>query len=116
VGSGHQILGIDYFSSYAPTMDADSLRTLCALCTAYDLELGCADVETAYLHADLDRPIYVDAPEYFNLPAGTVLQLRKAVYGLKQSARLWNAHLTSQLCSIGFRPLVNSDRASSSTS
>ena len=105
-----QIYGQDFFSSYAPTMDGDSLRTLCAFATALDLEIGCADVETAYLHANLDKPIYIVAPEFFHdFKPGTILQLHKAVYGLKQSARLWNLHLTQQLQSIGFNPLSNSD-------
>ena len=105
-----QVFGVDYFSSYAPTMDADSFRTLCALATALDLNMGCADVETAYLHADLDHPIFIEAPEFFQeFKKGTILRLHKAVYGLKQSARLWNAHLTAKLVSIGFHPLSNSD-------
>ena len=52
------------------------------------------DVKTAFLNADIDHEIYVKQPEgYVERDIhGNVLywKLKKSLYGLKQSSRMWN--------------------------
>ena len=52
------------------------------------------DVKTAYLNAEIDHEIYVKQPEGFEVrnKEGNALfcKLKKSLYGLKQSGRMWN--------------------------
>ena len=60
------------------------------------------DAVTAFLNAPMtDDEIYVRVPEGFRKEQGTVLRLRKAIYGLKQSPRYWNQLLHSWLLERG---------------
>jgi hypothetical protein len=47
--------------------------------------------------------VYMDAPPGFHLPPGLVLKLLKAIYGLKQSPRIFNKKLHAHLLSMGFQ-------------
>lgn len=58
----------------------------------YDSHLEQMDVQSAFLHGHIDKDIYMEVPEGYDLPsdkAGYVSKLLKALYGLKQSPRLW---------------------------
>jgi hypothetical protein len=63
------------------------------------------DVETAFLNAPLDEPIYMSPPEGIKLPSNQVFRLRKALYGLKQAPHQWNIHLSDTLKAIGLNQL-----------
>jgi hypothetical protein len=45
------------------------------------------DIETAFLHGDLDEEIYMEAPKSLAMEDNKKLILRKTIYGLFQSAR-----------------------------
>jgi hypothetical protein len=61
------------------------------------------DVKFAFLNGDL-KEIYVHQPPGFVIPGkeGKVLRLRKALYGLRQAPRAWNAKLDATLKTMGF--------------
>jgi hypothetical protein len=61
------------------------------------------DVKSAFL-GDLKEEIYVHQPSGFVIPGkvNKVLRLRKALYGLRQAPRAWNAKLDSTLKQMGF--------------
>jgi hypothetical protein len=61
------------------------------------------DVKSAFLHSDL-KEVYVHQPPGFAIPdkEGKVLCLCKALYGLWQAPRAWNAKLDSMLWRMGF--------------
>ena len=66
------------------------------------------DVENAYLAGDLQEEIYMKPPP--GLPKdgptdGRVYRLQKSLYGLKQSARIWNRKITEFFISQGFQAL-----------
>jgi hypothetical protein len=67
------------------------------------------DVDSAYLNAYLDEPIYLKQPPGYN-KGNDVLLLKKALYGLKQSGRQWHKCLSDALFRIGFTR-CNSDPA-----
>jgi hypothetical protein len=54
------------------------------------------DVRDAYLNADLEEEVYVEAPRGV-FTAGTVWRLHKALPGLKQAALAWYEKLGSVL-------------------
>ena len=62
------------------------------------------DVKLAFLNGDLKEEVYVHQPPGFATPGkeGKVLRLRKALYGLRQAPRAWNAKLDSTLKGMGF--------------
>ena len=62
------------------------------------------DVKSAFLNGDLKEEVYVHQPPGFAIPGkeGKVLLLRKALYGLRQAPRAWNAKLDSTLKGMGF--------------
>ena len=102
--------GLDYDSTYAPTV---SYKAICiGLATEAALDLEIEIVTTAYLHAPLDRKLYMKIPASFtNVPANAVaVVLDKSLYGLHQSGKLWNAMLTQAFIDIGFEVGKNGDQ------
>ncbi|PPQ81640.1 hypothetical protein CVT24_004199 [Panaeolus cyanescens] len=77
----------DYGEVSSPVARTASIRTVFAYAAREDLELMAMDVKTAFLHAKLDRDIYVQQPPGFPLAdRKMVLKLLVALYGLKQAA------------------------------
>ena len=98
--------GVDYELTYAPIGRIASIRLLLTLAATLGLKLGQADVEGAYLNADLDEEIYMEHPDaVVKKRQGTVLRLLKSLYGLKQSARVWWLELGKALHELGFKRL-----------
>ena len=102
-----QTYGLDYDSTFAPTVKYQSLRTLLALAAYYDLEVEQFDVVTAFLNAELtDAEVYMRQPDgYIKYDTdGTpfVCKLQRAIYGIKQAPAEWNKLLCSWLVTYGF--------------
>ena len=57
--------GIDYNEVFSPVVKYSSIRILLALVAQYELELDQLDVKTAFLHADLEKEIYMSQPTGF---------------------------------------------------
>ncbi|KAL1955953.1 hypothetical protein VTO42DRAFT_7938 [Malbranchea cinnamomea] len=58
----------------------------------------------AYVGSDIDRPISMKPPEGVEHLAGQVCELRRSLYGLKQSGRLWHQKISRYIVSLGFKP------------
>jgi hypothetical protein len=99
-----QAEGIDYGEVFSPVARFPTLRTLLAFANAHDLEIHHMDVTTAFLNGELDCEIFMEQPEGFvdATHPDYVCKLKKGLYGLKQSARCWNATLDEFLKSRGF--------------
>ena len=63
-----------------------------------------ADAISAYLAGSLDEKLYMEPPEGYD-GQGMVCRLLKSLYGLKQSARIWNHKLRGHLIANGYRQL-----------
>ena len=101
-----QVADVDYDHTYAPTVDLTSVRILLAIAAHLSLDLTQGDFSAAFLNTVIDKPIYMRAPKHLNLKPGIVLRLNRAIYGLKQSARLWHLLLTNTLVKFGFKQLI----------
>jgi len=64
---------------------------LLALVAQYELELDQIDVKIAFLHGDLDEETYMSQPMGFKTArkGNMVCELKKSMYGLKQSPKQW---------------------------
>lgn len=67
------------------------------------------DVTTAYLNGELNEQIYVRPPKELAKDVnGKIWLLKKAMYGLKQSGKSWNAKLDGILKDMGLTVLSRS--------
>ena len=67
-GGNHQIEGINYQATYAPTARLGHVRLALAIAAKYDLEIHQMDVCTAFFGVDLEEEIYMHPPQgYFRL-------------------------------------------------
>jgi Reverse transcriptase (RNA-dependent DNA polymerase)/gag-polypeptide of LTR copia-type len=99
--------GIDFNETFASVVKPMSYKALLAIAAAQDLEIEQMDVKTAFLYGKLDEDIYVEQPTGFEDKDNThgVCKLNRALYGLRQSPRVWYFTLSTYLKSIGFEPL-----------
>jgi len=88
--------------TYAATLAARIFRALMALTAAFDLETCQFDATNAFTNANLDEEVYIPFPEGFRQP-GYCLLLLKALYGLRQSPRLWYETFANTLRSMGLK-------------
>ena len=63
------------------------------------------DVKSAFLNGELAETVFVRQPLGFAIKGEEhrVLRLRKALYGLRQAPRAWNAKLDATLGELGFQ-------------
>jgi len=62
------------------------------------------DVKTTFLHGDLEEDIYIKKPQGF-VEKGEkelVWMLKKSLYGLKKSSRMWSQNFDTYIQGIGF--------------
>jgi hypothetical protein len=97
-----QIPGVNFSESFAPVVDDVSFRIILTAKLLWDLQASIVDVETAFLHGDLQEDIYMNVPKGMNADDNTCLLLKKTIYGLVQSAREFCNELLSTLKSMGF--------------
>jgi hypothetical protein len=95
---------IDFNDTFAHVARMESVRLLFALAALEGWHVHHMDVKSAFLNDDLKEKVYVHQPPGFTIPGkeGKVLRLRKALYGLQQAPRAWNAKLDSTLKGMGF--------------
>ena len=62
------------------------------------------DVRKTFLHGDLEEEIYMSQPEHYVVKGKShlVCKLKKSLYGLKQSPRMWYQKFDTYVLSLGF--------------
>jgi hypothetical protein len=96
--------GIDFDDTYAPVARIESIRVLLALAAQKGWCVHHMDVKSAFLNGDLKEEVYVRQPPGHVIAGkeNKVLRLWKALYGLRQAPRAWNAKLDDTLKEMGF--------------
>jgi hypothetical protein len=97
-------------SYYSPTAQIEVIRAVLQIAQLRKMKVNLADVRNAYLKAKLVKRVYLRVPHGFTVPEGldpatTVLRLNKSIYGLRESALLWNEELDGWLTGLGFKRL-----------
>jgi hypothetical protein len=100
--------GIDFSEVFAPVARLESVRLLLTIAAHRSWEVHHMDVKSAFLNGELKEAVYVQQPPGFNDDNNPdkVLRLHKALYGLRQAPRVWNAKLDSTLLSLGFKRCI----------
>ena len=98
-----QCPGFEYTEIFAPTIRLSTMRLILAQAALEDYHMVTIDISHAFINGDLDEEIYMKPPPGFKEGEwGEVLHLLKSLYGLKQSARMWNKKLHTALQDLGF--------------
>jgi hypothetical protein len=100
-----QIAGVDYTENYAPVISDVTYRILMICEIVWNLTSKIVDVETAFLHGELEpgQEIYMDCPDGLEHEQDECLFLQRTIYGLVQSARQFFKKLVQCLKTIGFQ-------------
>jgi hypothetical protein len=91
-----EIYELDYEEVFAPTVRQKVVRTICAIAASKTWTLFSDDMKSAYLNVILKEG------RWLKLPNGKYVKIHRALYGLKESARLWFQTFRDFLTSIGF--------------
>ncbi|KAF0922593.1 hypothetical protein E2562_039506, partial [Oryza meyeriana var. granulata] len=96
--------GVDFDEVFAPVARIESVRLLLALTAQEGWPVHHMDVKSAFLNGELIEEVYVRQPPGFTVAGheDKVLRLDKALYGLRQAPRAWNAKLDETLVALGF--------------
>ena len=124
VAGGHRQDTSLYDDVSSPTVNLTTLYTILAIAAHEGHNLTAIDIKGAYLNASLKSvevhmkippylarlfvPVYQhlqnrDISEYLEPDGSLIVKIKKALYGLVESARLWYDHLCATLLSIGYK-------------
>jgi hypothetical protein len=98
-----QVPGVEFTESLAPVLNYVSFRLMLIAKLVWDMTSTVVDIETAFLHGDLDEEIYMDVPMGLSTDPNKKLLLRKTIYGLLQNARKFYEKVIDLLHVIGFK-------------
>lgn len=95
---------IDYHEVFAPVVKQTTLRTLLTIAGRDKLQVQHYDIKNTFLNANLTEMIYMRQPKGYEVKEKEqyVLKLNKSLYGLKQSANLWNKCISDKLIKLGY--------------
>ena len=100
--------GTDFLQSYAPVSTMVSWRCQMAEASRKGWLCDVVDIKSAFLQSELEpgTVVYIRPPKGVTDPSGKtgrVWILHKALYGLRQSAYVWNVKLNKVLTGMSFR-------------
>ena len=102
-----QVYGIDYDETFSPVAKLDTIRALLSVAACKDWSLHQFDVTNAFLHGELekDKEVYMAVPPGFDGEFGPrqVCRLKKTLYGLKQSPRIWFGRFCQAMIKHGYK-------------
>ena len=118
VANGNMQEDCKFTDNYSPTVSVQSIMMVLKIASQSQYIMSTFDIGAAYLNASMDneevymyidkklfayiRSVYPNIDEFINNNNNLIVKLNKAVYGCKQSAKLWFNTLTGFLESIGF--------------
>ncbi|KAI3818794.1 hypothetical protein L1987_12612 [Smallanthus sonchifolius] len=96
--------GVDFEDAFAPVARLETIRLLLAIAAKGNWLVHHLDVKSAFLNGELKEEVYVTQPVGFEVKGKErmVYHLQKALYGLRQVPRAWNARLDKSLKELGF--------------
>ena len=97
--------GINFDEIFSPVVIMCSNRVILGLEASMNLEFEQLDVNTIFLHGDLDEEIFIEQSKGFKVKGkeNMVCKLKKRLYGLKQAPRQWYKKFDSFMMSQEFK-------------
>ena len=97
---------IDYTETFSLVIHMNSICVLLSLVVNLNWSLHQLDVSNAFLYGDLTEQVFMEQPLGYVAQGETsqVCLLRRAIYGLKQSPRVWFVKFSGLLTAYGFNP------------
>ena len=102
-----QVISIDYYDTFAPTIQLETVHALLHLTAAHGWFRGQDNIVAAFLFGDLEEEIFMRQPGGFEDGTNWVAKLLQSLYGLKQAARVWNKLLHKELVVAGYLQLIS---------
>jgi hypothetical protein len=90
--------------TYSSVVSRDSVRIGLLIAALNDLEIMTCDIQNAFLNADCREQCFIRAGKEFGSEAGTLMIIRKALYGLKSSGAAFRALLAETLYDLSYVP------------
>lgn len=86
-----QLPGFDYTHTFSLVVKASTVRIVLSITVLNNWPLHQLDVNNAFLHGPLSKPVYMAQPPGYSDPTipSYVCRLNKVIYGLKQASRAW---------------------------
>ena len=92
----------DFKCTFSPTLRRMSFHMLLQLATFINLEIHHLDVQTTFLHGELDEEVYIYQPPFFESA-----QFPTHICWLQKSPQVWYYHLHSSLLNNSYVGLRN---------
>jgi len=96
---------IDNDEKFAPVANIATIQIMIALSSLYGMEIFNGDIPSAYMCANIDDDMeyFLEQPPGYSDGTTKIWKLRRPLYGMKISGRLWNNTITDFLLEIGFK-------------
>jgi hypothetical protein len=95
---------IDFGEIFSLVPKLTSIIFMLSIAAAFDFEVEHMDVKSKFLHGDLEEEIYMKQPGGFVVKGKKelVCKLKKSMYGLKQSPRMWYKKFDTYMLGLDF--------------
>ena len=90
--------------TYSSVVSRDSVRIALTIAALNELSVMACDRQNAYLIAECREKIWTHAGPEFGSESGSIMIVKKVLYGLKGSGAAFRAHFAEKLHDIGFIP------------
>jgi hypothetical protein len=115
VDGSQQLLGRDYWETYAPVVSWSTVCLILLLSTILNLKCRQVDYTQAFPQTELNDPVFMRLPQgWYIAPDGSLqlhenpkhndlthyIQLKRNLYGCKQAARNWFQHLNQGILAL----------------
>ncbi|MBW0551314.1 hypothetical protein O181_091029 [Austropuccinia psidii MF-1] len=94
---------LHYYDTWASVGQNETFKIMLTLAVNFDYIPYQFDIETAFLHGDMDALVYVKQVKGYEVigKESWVWRLRKSLYGTKQAPCMWKTKLTTTLSRLG---------------
>jgi len=104
---------------YSPTATIENIQMIISISHKFNKKFTVLDVSNAYLNAHMTEDIYMRIGKdvvkvideiglldstYMEPRGSMIVKLNRALYGCKESAKLWNIHVSTILIQLGYQP------------